>query len=495
MKLVDLLDIKKQLYLSIDGDISNIEIASLSQDSRNIGEKCLFFCVSGKQVDGHIFAKKAQDKGAVCVVSEKKIVLDVPVIYVNSVVKTMAFLAMRFYHNPSFALPIVAVTGTNGKTTTTYLVRYLLQTLHGSCGMIGTNGIWYNHEHIYSPNTTPDALTMQKYLRKMVDDGQKFCAAEVSSHALVMGRVKNISFQVAVFTNLTHEHLETHHTMSEYCMAKSLLFAQLGSGNENKVAILNKDDHYASIIANRCNANIWYYSTKDKRANFYAKDIIYSVDKTIFTLVFQNKEYQVEIPLIGEFNVANTLAALAAYYALQRNLDEAIAILPQFPGVAGRMEKVENNLGINAIVDFAHTPDGLKKAMQALRRIKHKRIITMIGHDGGNRDPSIRSSLGRIALEHSDYVIFTSENPRNEDPLKIMQAMVADTQKQNYEFIVDRKEAIFKVVSLAHKGDILFFTGKGYEAYQLINDQKIPFNEVQYVKEALMQKEHAEMAK
>ncbi|MBW9212078.1 MULTISPECIES: UDP-N-acetylmuramoyl-L-alanyl-D-glutamate--2,6-diaminopimelate ligase [Terrabacteria group] len=490
MKLVDLLDLNYQLYRTIKGSIQDINIEYLSQDSRDIQKNTLFFCVPGASFDGHQFAKIAEEKGAVCLIASKPVDVQIPIIYVEDVVRTMAFLAMRFYHNPSKEITLIGVTGTNGKTTTTHIIRHLFEKNKQVCGMIGTNGIWYQQEHIYSPNTTPDALTLQKSLAKMKKAGVSFCTAEVSSHALVMGRVQHVDFKVAVFTNLTHEHLETHHTMSEYCMAKSLLFAQLGSGNDKKVAILNKDDAYAKEIANRCNAMIWYYSTKDSSAEFYAKDIQYSATSTSFILVFQGREYLIQSGLIGEFNVQNVLAALATYYAVHRNLELAIEALKSFKGVEGRMQRVENSLGIHAIVDFAHTPDGLEKAMTALKEIEHTRIITMIGHDGGNRDNSIRQDLGRIALEHSDYVVFTSENPRDENPMKIMNEMVKGSDKKNYEFLVDRHEAIDQVVSLAKRGDILFFAGKGHEPYQLIKRERIPFNEVQFVKEALEKKAH-----
>ena len=490
MKLVDLLDVKHQIYHLIQGTIEEVNIEYLSQDSRDIQDNTLFFCVPGTTFDGHQFAKMAEEKGAVCLVASKHVDVKIPVVYVEDVIKTMAFLAMRFYHDPSGSMSLIGVTGTNGKTTTTHIIRHLFEKNKKSCGMIGTNGIWYHQEHIYTPNTTPDSLTLQKNLAKMKEEEVFICTSEVSSHALVMGRVQNVDFNVAVFTNLTHEHLETHHTMAEYGMAKSLLFAQLGSGNNGKIAILNKDDTYAKVIASRCNATIWYYSTKDPSAEFYAKDMVYLASKTEFTLVFQGLEYPVISPLMGEFNVQNALAALAAYYALERHLEKGIEALSSFSGVEGRMQTIENDLGIHAIVDFAHTPDGLEKAMAALKKLNHKRIITMIGHDGGNRDNSIRQDLGRIALEYSDYVVFTSENPREEDPMKIMKEMVNGLEVHHYEFVKDRHKAIDRVVALGQKGDILFFTGKGHEPYQLIGCEKIPFHEVQFVKEALEKKAH-----
>lgn len=490
MKLVDLLDVEHQLYLKIEGDISGVEIDHISQDSRKVEKNTLFFCVPGTTVNGHKFAKMAEEKGAVCLVASEAVEVLIPVIYVSSVIRTMAYLAMRFYGNPSASLKLIGVTGTNGKTTTTHLIRHLIQSREGDCGMIGTNGIWYGSNHIYSPNTTPDAITFQRSLKEMVKSSISVCTTEVSSHSLVMGRVKNVDFDVAVFTNLTHEHLETHHTMEEYCMAKSLLFAQLGSGNDYKVGILNLDDTYAQTMGNRCNATLWFYSTKNPKAEFYAKEIQYSAQSTDFTLVCPGREYVVHSPLIGEFNVSNVLAALASYYAIYHSLEEAIEALKTFPGVEGRMQVIPNTLGIQAIVDFAHTPDGLEKAMQALQELPHHRILTMIGHDGGNRDNSIRPELGRISLEQSDYVVFTSENPRDEDPMKIMKEMVNGSQVSNYEFVIDRKEAIERMVELAQAGDILFFAGKGHEPYQLILDQRIPFNEVQYVEEALIRKSH-----
>lgn len=496
MKASELLSYLKMKQ--INGDISELEINYLSQNSRDIQDDTLFFCVVGETVDGHNYAAKAYEAGASLFVASKPIddqVGDKPVVYVKDVKRAMAMLANAFYGFPSQDLNMIGVTGTNGKTTVTHLIECIYRGQGQKTGLIGTIYRKIDDQIFDTVNTTPDSLLMQATLAQMVEAGVSMCASEVSSHALFQGRTWGVDFNTAVFTNLTHEHLETHKTMEEYGTVKSLLFSQLGNsskGGRQRFAVINLDDPFSKTLAYRTAAQVVTYSLTNQDADFYTSDLNYAVDGTEFTLHFQNEVYPVTIPLVGEFNVSNTLAALAAAYVNGVDLSAAVDSLRDFKGISGRMQVIANPLGINAIVDYAHTPDGLEKLYIALKQIPHKRLITMIGHDGGNRDNSIRPELGRLALENSDWVVLTTENPRDENPKKIMLEMVGSTNLTNHEYVEDRKEAIYRTVALAEAGDLIVFAGKGHESVQYLNGYSVAFDEAGYVAQALQERQASE---
>ncbi len=490
LELANQIAIKK-----IVGDIASVEVLNLQQDSRKVTSGTAFFCVDGEYVDGHNYADKAAENGAVLFIASKDIstkIGDIPVIYVNDVKHIMAKLANHFYDYPSSKLNMIGVTGTNGKTTVTHLIEWIYRKNQEDTGIIGT--IYRKvKDHIYPTiNTTPDPLIMQETLQKMVEEKVSMCACEVSSHALFQGRVWGVDFNTAVFTNLTPDHLETHKTMEEYGTVKSLLFAQLGNTLKNgnaRYGIVNIDDPFAEKLLYRTSSEVITYSLIDETADFFAKNMTFFPNKTTFDLVVNGGEvYPVELPLVGDFNVANTLAAIAASYVNGIAIQDAVTALASFEGVLGRMQGITNDLGIQAIVDYAHTPDGLEKLIGTLKKLNYNKLMIMIGHDGGNRDNSIRPALGKLALDNADYVIFTSVNPRNEDPTKIMKEMVSDHKGTHYEFVVDRKEAIYRMVELAEAGDLIVFCGKGHESLQHLDGISIPFNEVEYVREALIEK-------
>lgn len=485
----------------IVGDIEDVRIEYLSRDSRDIQEHTVLFCIPGSYVDGHDYVKQAVEKGVALIVASKDVSKDagaVPVIYVKDVVRVMALVANKFYDYPSSKMSMIGVTGTNGKTTVSYLIESIYKNLGKKTGLIGTIGLRYADVVYPTSNTTPDSLILQRVLREMVDAGVEMCVSEVSSHSLYQGRTRGVDFDTAVFTNLTHEHLETHKTMEEYGTVKSMLFAQMGNTlkcGQLRCGIINIDDPLQEQLLYRTSVDALTYSLKNNQADFYAENCVYTTEYTEFDVVTVNERVHFKVELVGEFNVANILAAVAACYSKGISLEESAAALSRFQGVPGRMQVIPNQLGIKAIVDYAHTPDGLEKLFIALKKLEYRRLIFMIGHDGGNRDETIRPLLGGLALDNSDYVVFTSVNPRDEDPIKIMEELVAGKPCTHYEFVVDRKEAIERVVDLAESGDLIVFSGKGHEPLQLMDGYAIPHDEAGFVLEALQKREKREQLK
>lgn len=492
------IELANLIYMKeISGDLTNIDIHWLSQDTRKIRENTLFFCIEGVSVDGHQFARKAKEKGAVLFVASKPIedqIGTTPVIYVKDVTRVMAILANHFYHYHTQHLNMIGVTGTNGKTTVTHMIDYLLREKGQPTALIGTMYRKIGDRQIATRNTTPEILTLHETFEELKQMGGDTCVMEVSSHALQLGRVWGVDYDCVVFTNLTHEHLDLHKTMDHYAHAKSLLFSQLGNMSDDKkrpkVAVLNADEERYEEFRYATPAQIISYGIKQK-ADFYAKNIEYSDGKTSFDLIVNDKEqYKVTIPLVGLFNVYNTLAALVVAFVNEVDLTVAIHQLEKFPGVDGRMQKIEMGQPYQVIVDFAHTPNGLDSVLTSLSNLPHRAIITVIGHSGGNRDASMRPELGRIALEKSDYVVFTADNPRTEPLKNIFEGLLTHSisDKENYRCIENREQAIEFALSIAKKDDIVLLAGKGSEPYQIIGNVEYPYNEVEVVRTILTKK-------
>lgn len=486
-ELADLLVIKR-----VEGSLENIVVDKLAQDSRKVVPNTMFFCIEGVTVDGHLFAGKAKELGANVFVASKPIkeqVGDSPVIYVKDVTRVMTLFANHFYGYPSENLNMIGVTGTNGKTTVTHMVDYLLEELGKPTALIGTMYRKIGEERIETRNTTPEILTVHETLQKVKEIGGDTCIMEVSSHALQLGRVWGIDYNVAVFTNLTHEHLDLHKTMENYAHAKSLLFSQLGNHSKNekpRVAILNRDQEYFEQFAYSTSAEIISYGFTEE-ADIRATEIESNGAMTTFVVTVNGEKLPVMIPMIGLFNVYNVLAAFGVAMVNGISLRKAIEKIAKFPGVGGRMQLIQKGQPFQVIIDFAHTPDGLENVLSTLEEVKINRVITIMGHSGGNRDSSMRPELGEIAFEKSDYVILTADNPRQESLEKIYSEIVSGRKNENtpYECVDDRKQAIERALELAQEGDILLFAGKGVEPYQVIGEEYIPYNEVETVVQAL----------
>ncbi|MGV3466945.1 MAG: UDP-N-acetylmuramoyl-L-alanyl-D-glutamate--2,6-diaminopimelate ligase [Heyndrickxia sp.] len=476
MKLHTLLKILPFVKLPND----NPEIQDIVQDNRKVTAGSLFICIEGLTVDGHQFAQDAANKGAAAVLSEKPLdVNNIPVIIVPSTKRAMAILADFFYGQPTKKMKLIGITGTNGKTTTSHLIEQILRDAGGKTGLIGTMYMKIGENIIETKNTTPDSLTLQKTFKQMIDEGVESAVMEVSSHALDQGRVFGCDYDIAVFTNITQDHLDYHHTMEAYLRAKSLLFAQLGNSYDYehpKFAVLNMDDSGSKQIQKETAAHIISYGIDDQSAQFTAKDIEMNSRGTVFTLVSPEGECKVHLQLIGKFSVYNILAAISVGYVLNIPLDSIIQSVEKVKGVSGRFELVDAGQHFPIIVDYAHTPDSLENVLKTVQQFAKKRIFVVVGC-GGDRDKTKRPVMAQIACKYATYPIFTSDNPRSENPESIIEDMEEGVKGHSYVKIVDRKEAINYAIREASEGDVVLIAGKGHETYQIIGDKINDFDD------------------
>ncbi|GMB08555.1 UDP-N-acetylmuramoylalanyl-D-glutamate--2,6-diaminopimelate ligase [Thermolongibacillus altinsuensis] len=464
----------------------NPTITSIEMDSREVKKGSLFVCIQGFTVDGHDFAKQAVDHGAVAVIAEKPLDLPVPVIQVKDSRRAMAVLADAFYGQPTHRLHLIGVTGTNGKTTTTHIIERIFRNAHKKTGLIGTINIKIGDETYDVKNTTPESLILQKTFKKMVDEQVDVAVMEVSSHALHMGRVHGCDFDVAVFTNLTQDHLDYHQTMDHYRWSKGLLFAQLGNRFNHerpKFAVLNEDDPASSEYKKSTAATIITYGI-DQKSDIMAKNIQMTTSGTTFDLVTPIDTVRVRTKLIGKFSVYNILAAVAACLVSRIPLTTIVETIEQIEGVPGRFEVVDEGQNFTVIVDYAHTPDSLENVLKTIRQFAERRVFVVVGC-GGDRDRTKRPLMGQIAAQYGDVPIFTSDNPRSEDPLAILKEMEAGVSGKNVLSIVDRKEAITYAIDHAQEGDVVLIAGKGHETYQIIGDQVLHFDDRLVAREAI----------
>ena len=471
----------------------NPEITSIEMDSREVKTGSLFICIKGYTVDGHNYVNQAIEKGAVAIVAEKEIetIQAVPVIQVRSTMRAMAILANAFYDNPTAKMHMIGITGTNGKTSVSYLIEEILRQSGKQIGVIGTIGMKIGDDVFETKNTTPDALTLQKMFKQMLDANVETAVMEVSSHALHIGRVHGCQYDIAVFTNLTQDHLDYHKTMDAYRAAKSLLFSQLGNGydsNRPKYAILNVDDAATAEYIVACQGIVLTYGI-DNDADLMARDIQTTSSGTTFTLVMNDVTYPIKMGLVGKFNVYNILATIGATLASGVDLDFIIAAIRSLTGVSGRFELVDAGQDFNVIVDYAHTPDSLENVLKTIGDFAKGKIYCIIGC-GGDRDKSKRPIMAEIASRMSDYPIFTSDNPRTEDPVAILKDMEAGATKQanDYKVIVDRKEAIIYAIEKAQTGDVILIAGKGHETYQIIGEKVLDFDDHKMARAAILKK-------
>lgn len=482
MKLAEL---SRRLLVSRLVGSGDAQIANLEVDSRKAGPGALFFCLPGHTVDGHAFAAEAAARGAAALVAARELPVALPQLIVPDPRLALAVLADCFYGHPSRKLRPVGVTGTNGKTTTTYLLERIWADNGVNAGVIGTIETRYGGRGFAMSGTTPGVLELQQVLRDMVEAGVDRCVMEVSSHALEQGRVKGIGFRTAVFTNLTQDHLDYHRTMEAYEAAKGLLFARLGNEygfgpEDRRCAVLNADDPAAERLARLTSAEIVTYGI-DRTADLRASDIETTASGTSFTLSTLHGEHRVRLRMVGKFNVYNALAALAAAYCEGIPLAAAVASLETVPGVPGRVEIVDEGQPFTVVVDYAHTPDGLDSVLRTVRQLTVGRLICVFGC-GGDRDRSKRPKMGRVAAELADLLVVTSDNPRTEDPLAIMAdieaglaAVVADPS--SYAMVPDRRAAIEKAVEMAGPQDVVLIAGKGHETYQIIGGVRHAFDD------------------
>lgn len=471
-------------YTLYDGEDS--EIVSIENDNRKVKKGSLFICIKGFTVDGHQFANKAYEAGAAAIVAEKPLDLPIPVIVVKDTKKASSILADAFYQHPTKSLQLIGITGTNGKTTTSHLVEAILKEAKQKTGIIGTMYTKINDEIQETKNTTPEPVTLQKIFHQMVETGVETAVMEVSSHALVEGRVHGCDYDVAVFTNLSQDHLDFHGTMEEYKRAKGLLFTRLGntfSQEKPKYAILNSDDPISHEYEKQTAALVLTYGI-DNEADIRAKNIKIDAQGTNFQLQTPFGEFPVSIKMIGKFNVYNALASIAAGIAIRIPINVIIKAIQKVEGVSGRFEAVQHGQNFAVIVDYSHTPDSLENALKTVKEFAEKDIFVVVGC-GGDRDKTKRPIMAKIACEHATKAIFTSDNPRSEDPLQILKDMEEGVRDKKYTSIEDRKEAIFYAVKQAKEGDVILIAGKGHETYQLIGSKVLDFDDRLVAKEAI----------
>jgi UDP-N-acetylmuramoyl-L-alanyl-D-glutamate--2,6-diaminopimelate ligase len=488
-KLIECLKFKK----IVPEKSEDFTVSLLTQDAREVIDNSVFVAVKGAKFDGHSFVNQAIQAGAKMIIAQEKLnFTNVPIVYVHDTKRAMAILSSRFYGGASQAMHVIGVTGTNGKTTVTHLIEAIFRAQKRKTGLIGTMYRKIGDEILPTINTTPDIITLQRTLNKMVERGVSDVAMEVSSIALIQGRVWGIDFDVAVFTNLTQDHLDYHKTMANYEQAKSLLFSQLGNrysfNGDAKIAVLNVDDPVGKRFEQVTAAQVLTYGI-NKPAMISAQKIRIHSRGTDFELHVFDQVYQLHTKMIGKFNVYNVLAAFAAAYASGLAPEEIIAALENFKGVKGRMQLLTSSSGISAVVDYSHTPDGLLQALRTLDEVAEGKTFCVVGC-GGDRDHGKRPKMGKIAVENSDFPIFTSDNPRSEDPQKIINAMLSGVPANiKVPTFVSRREAINYAIQQAKPGDLVLIAGKGHEDYQIIGNKKRHFDDVEEATKALWLKE------
>jgi UDP-N-acetylmuramoyl-L-alanyl-D-glutamate--2,6-diaminopimelate ligase len=490
---------------------ADVEITGLAYDSRATRRGELFFCVSGFTSDGHEFAPQAVANGAAALVVERPLGLGVPEVRVASARAAMAPLARCFFGDPTAALEVVGITGTNGKTTTAYLVRSLLEAAGTGCGLLGTVTSVVAGQERPVVRTTPEAIDLQSDFRAMLDGGDGACAMEVSSHALALGRTDGIQFAAAVFTNLSRDHLDFHDTMEDYFQSKRRLFipprAEVAAGaglgvsaaRPPRVSVVNVGDAYGQRLAAELEGALTF--ALEAPADFSAVQLRCGQDGCRFQLRTPYGAREVALPLPGRFNVANALGALAAVHALGVDLDESVAALERGVRVPGRFEPVDEGQGFTVLVDYAHTPDSLENVLRAASELADLaphgagRVLCVFGA-GGDRDRGKRPQMGAIAARLSDVALVTSDNPRSEDPDVIIAEILAGIpgggpreparRAREVLAIADRAEAIARAIECARRGDVIVIAGKGHEQGQeFAGGRKVPFDDVAVAREAL----------
>ncbi len=494
MQLAELLE---SIGLSCPAELMHQPVLGLTTDSRHCHAGDLFIGMPGTKVDGGDFALEALAQGAIAsVVAERyRSQFNHPQLFFSSdIVGDCAKLSCAFYDYPSQRMQLVGVTGTNGKTTTTHLIEFLLHTdsEQYAPALLGTlYSRWRNHCQT-ATHTTPFAVDLQRQLRQALDAGCRTVVMEVSSHALAQRRVLGCQFAVAVFTNLTQDHLDFHGTMENYFQAKALLFsAEYLKGR----AIINHDDAYgrrliSSLYQHQPETTVWTYSIDNPLADIYVRELVYQPQGVTGILHTPVGECPLHCQLVGKFNVSNILAAVGAVLELGVSLEKIAEALPQFPSVAGRVERVYVGEGqdITVVVDYAHTPDSLENVLKALRPFTANRLICVFGC-GGDRDRTKRPVMGAISAQLADFVYITSDNPRTEDPQQILQDIMAGIADQtNTAVICDRRECIYTAIHSAQAGDTVLIAGKGHEDYQIIGTTKIHFDDREEAAIALRQK-------
>lgn len=479
----------KTLLPKLDKDLLNryadLEIRGVSCNSQTVSKDDIFVAIRGTHIDANQFIKEAIEKCASVIISDsEKPTLDFKkavFIRVSDAREALSEIAAIFNERPSQKLKVVGITGTNGKTTISYLLEHILKEAGFGVGVIGTINYRLRDRLIPAINTTPGPLEIQFLLSQMLKDKLQYCVMEVSSHSLDQKRVSGVHFEGAIFTNLTGDHLDYHLNLENYFSAKAKLFEGL---SKSAYAIINLDDKYSERLIKMTQAKILTYGVVNKNSNIRAEDLSLSVDGSRFNLICNGGAVSIKTTLLGKYNVYNILAAIS--FAITQKID--LKIIKQAVGtfkiVPGRMEEVATGFNFKVFVDFAHTPDALKNVLTSIKELSPSGVIVVFGC-GGDRDRIKRPLMGKIASEMADFAIITSDNPRSEDPKAIVSEIEQGIITKNYKIIIDRAEAIKQALAMAQKGDIVLIAGKGHETSQIFKDSRIPFDDRIEVKKAL----------
>ena len=483
MKLRELLE---DIYKGdIPSRFGEIDIKAIQCDSRLVGKGDIFVALKGTSRNGANFISEAVAKGAVVIIQNSHGTQidenqNVCTITVGDPRKTLLDISQRFYDYPSQKVKAIGITGTNGKTTVSYLIESIFKQAAKRCAVIGTVNYRIGEKSIPSINTTPGLLENQRFLADMVKNHSEYCIMEVSSHALDQGRVDGIDFKSAIFTNLTGDHMDYHRTMDNYFEAKSKLFVHLGP---HATAVINRDDPFGDKLTKMTKAKILTYGLENK-SDVTARDIHLSLEGSQFLLQFPAGKTMIRSPLIGRHNIYNILAASAACFLEKITLEDIKEGIESLRCVPGRLEQIICNRGFKIFVDYAHTEDALKNVLMNLKDLGHSKIISVFGC-GGDRDRTKRPKMGKVASQLADFSILTDDNPRSEDPQAIVNEILPGFERKNYEVILNREEAIKRAISIARRGDIVLVAGKGHEDYQVYKNKTIPFNDRQIIRNYL----------
>ncbi len=478
MKLKDLL--KGLEIVETCADVE-AEITCVTYDSRKTVPGSLFVAVTGFVTDGNLYISKALEKGAVAVVTAVKPQEEIPYVLVKSDRMALAQIGANYYGHPSKAMKLIGVTGTNGKTTSTLLLKHILETVTGAkVGLLGTMDNMIGDVSVPAERTTPESLELQELFAKMRDAGCEYVIMEVSSHAISLERVGGVHFDVAAFTNLTEDHLDFHKTMENYCDAKAQLFSRADR------CVINRDDAWFSRICAQATGQMMTTSVEND-ADLKAEDLLLHADGITFTAIYNEIKTQVKLPIPGKFTVYNAMTALGCALQLGISLEQAAKALTTAKGVKGRVEVVPTEgKPYTVLIDYAHTPDGLENVLSAVRGFCKGRLSAVFGC-GGDRDAKKRPIMGKIGVDLADIAIITSDNPRTEDPMAIIEDILegVDPEKKNYKVIENRPQAIGYAMDIAGKNDIIVLAGKGHETYQEIHGVKHHLDEREVVQQYL----------
>ena len=477
--------IKNLKYKEFSG-VKNLEINKIEYDSRLIQEGDLFVAIPGFQIDGHNFIPEAIKRGAVASVMERD--GDYPLkakILVTDTRIALSHLANKFFDFPSSRMGLVGITGTNGKTSITYMIKSILEKKGHKVGLLGTIAYFLGDKKINATHTTPESLDLQRILSQMSQNKISWVVMEASSHSLALNRVEDIDFDVAVFTNLTREHLDFHKTMESYREAKGILFENLSiqrvEKKEKKWAILNRDDPNWEFFYNKAKVPKLTYSLEKGEGDVYPKSFVYDLNGIRMDLKTPSEQIEVKLNLLGKSNIYNALASAAVCSAIGIDLAMIKSGLESLSPIPGRMEKIDCGQNFNIIIDYAHTPYAFERLLNDIREISKGKIFLVFGC-GGDRDKGKRPLMGEIASRLADFSFITSDNPRTEDPQRIFEDILARVEdKRKVKIVADRKEAIRKVLEEARKNDTVILAGKGHEDYQIIGDKKVHFSDKEEV--------------